>query len=84
MGYNNEMLCRSTNMNLEDIEREREMSGWNQYVGEVKSWSTMPETHRKYGRRKRKENGKESRTEVQECQWRSRTDRDMQNSWMQK
>ena len=34
MGYNNEMLCRSTNMNLEDIEREREMSGWNQYVGE--------------------------------------------------
>ena len=34
MGYNNEMPCRSTNMNLEDIEREREMSGWNQYVGE--------------------------------------------------
>ena len=34
MGDNNEMPCRSTNMNLEDIEREREMSGWNQYVGE--------------------------------------------------
>lgn len=34
MGYNNEMPCRSTNMNLEDIDREREMSGWNQYVGE--------------------------------------------------
>lgn len=34
MGYNNEMPCRSTNMNLEDIERERKMSGWNQYVGE--------------------------------------------------
>ena len=72
MGYNNEMPCRSTNMNLEDIEREREMSGWNQYVGEEE------ELEHNAG------NAQESRTEVQECQWRSRTDRDMQNSWMQK
>ena len=34
MGYNSEMMCRSANMELEDINREREMSGWNQYVGE--------------------------------------------------
>ena len=34
MGYNNEMSCRSANMNLEEIDREREMSGWNQYEGE--------------------------------------------------
>ena len=34
MGYNNEIPCRSANMKLEEIDREREMSGWNQYAGE--------------------------------------------------
>lgn len=34
MGYNSGTMCRSANMKLEEIDREREMSGWNQYVGE--------------------------------------------------
>lgn len=33
-GHEERPVCRSTRMQVEEIEREREMSGWNPYAGE--------------------------------------------------